>query len=169
MNELIQQAREIAAKATQGPWEAGLYQSVSAAYYKICNSATDGDAAFIAASRTLVPQLCDALEAAEKETKHYQTLASQSKDLTARAEKAEAENRWIPVNKRLPKITEYRNENRYKSMDSNELVPFLVCCKDTEIPFRAFYDGKNWGDGWNKLKVTHWMPLPEMPKEESTP
>ena len=135
-DELIQQARE-------------LCEGTSTNYY------TD----------VLVPQLCDALEAEQKETKHYQTLASQSKDLTARAEKAEAENRWIPVNKRLPKITEYRNENRYKSMDSNELVPFLVCCKDTEIPFRAFYDGKNWGDGWNKLKVTHWMPLPEMPKE----
>ena len=105
-DELIQQAREIAAKATQGPWEAGLYQSVSAAYYKICNSATDGDAAFIAASRTLVPQLCDALEAAEKEidrlNKRIETLESEQCDsdhenmvLTARAEKAGAgrENR----------------------------------------------------------------------------
>lgn len=141
--ELIQQAREIAAKATQGPWEAGLYQSVSAAYYKICNAATDGDTAFIAASRTLVPQLCDALETE-----------------TARAEKAEAKNRWIPVSERLPEASEYRNGNRYKSMDSNELVPFLVCCKDTELPFRAFYDGRNWGDGWSKLDVICWMPLP---------
>lgn len=67
---------------------------------------------------------------------------------------------WIPVSERLPKESEYRNGNRYKFMDSNELVPLLVCCKDTEIPFRAFYDGKNWGDGWSKVDVICWMPLP---------
>ena len=73
--------------------------------------------------------------------------------------------RWIPTSERLPDASEYRNGNRFKSMDSNELVPFLVCCEDTEIPFRAFYDGKNWGDGWGKREVTHWRKLPEPPQK----
>lgn len=47
-----------------------------------------------------------------------------------------------------------------------ELIPFLVCCNGTVYPFRAVYDGKNWGDGIGVLKVTHWMPLPEPPEGE---
>ena len=30
----------------------------------------------------------------------------------------------------------------------------------------AFYNGKNWGDGWSKVDVICWMPLPQPPKEE---
>ena len=81
-------------------------------------------------------------------------------------EAADKAQRWIPCSERLPTASEYRNGDRYKSMDSNELVPLLVCCGDTEIPFRAFYDGKNWGDGWGKQNVTHWQPLPLAPKGE---
>lgn len=51
---------------------------------------------------------------------------------------------------------EYRDE-------CGELIPFLVCCQGTVYPFRAMYDGANWGDGIGVLKVTHWMPLPEPP------
>lgn len=65
-------------------------------------------------------------------------------------------NPWISVEERQPEI--YRDE-------SGELIPFLVCCEDTIYPFRAVYDGTNWGDGIGKLRgVTHWMPLPEPPK-----
>lgn len=53
---------------------------------------------------------------------------------------------------------EYRDE-------CGELIPFLVCCQGTVYPFRAMYDGANWGDGIGVLKVTHWMPLPEPPEE----
>ena len=48
----------------------------------------------------------------------------------------------------------YRDECR-------ELIPFLVCVDGTEYPFRAYYDGTTWGDGWSKIQVTKWMPLPE--------
>lgn len=63
--------------------------------------------------------------------------------------------RWIPASE-PPK--EYINKYR-------ELTPFLVCVKGTEYPFRALYDGKRWGDGLDEIFVTHWMPLPEAPKE----
>ena len=90
------------------------------------------------------------------------TMMADAADALEAADKAQ---RWIPVSERLPAVSEYRNGDKFKSMDSNELVPFLVCCEDTEIPFRAFYDGKNWGDGWGKQNVTHWQHLPQPPQK----
>jgi hypothetical protein len=189
-DEIVRAARGLCEKATPGPWKS----KETADYSEIYDNHSWGkalnplamvgsnleDAAFIAASRTIVPQLCDSLEAAQKENEELKnilrfnmvqihgermTVLDALSSLTARAEKAEAENRWISVGERLPDVTEYRNGDRYKSMDSNELVPFLVCCEDTEIPFRAFYDGKNWGDGWGKQNVTHWQALPQPPQK----
>jgi len=42
------------------------------------------------------------------------------------ADKREEAQRWISVKERLPAVSEYRNGDKFKSMDSNELVPFLV-------------------------------------------
>ena len=99
-------------------------------------------------------------------TKQQEAAAAAIERLSARVAELEAAQRWIPCAERLPAVSEYRNGDKFKSMDSNELVPFLVCCEDTEIPFRAIYDGKNWGDGWSKQEVTHWKPLPKPPEEE---
>ena len=69
------------------------------------------------------------------------------------------QSEWISVEERLPSEDEQRDEY-------GELVPFLVCEKDTKYPYRAFYDGTIWGDGLMKIKgITHWMPLPEAPKK----
>ena len=96
---------------------------------------------------------------------HLDAAADRLEAADNRVKELEAAQRWLSVEERLPAVTEYRNGDRYKSMDSNELVPFLVCCEDTEIPFRAFYDGKNWGDGWGKQNVTHWQHLPQPPEK----
>lgn len=66
--------------------------------------------------------------------------------------------KWIPVSERLPDV--YIDE-------WGDFIPFLVCEKGTEYPFRALYDGKSWGDGLCVLEPTHWMPLPKPPKEET--
>ena len=63
--------------------------------------------------------------------------------------------KWIPASEPPKK---YRDEY-------GELIPFLVCLDGTDYPFRAMYDGKVWGDGWGAISVTHWMPLPEPPRE----
>ena len=69
---------------------------------------------------------------------------------------------WISVEERLPSDEEQRDEY-------GELVPFLVCEKDTTYPYRAFYDGKEWGDGLMRIRgITNWMPLPEPPIEKYT-
>ena len=68
------------------------------------------------------------------------------------------QSEWISVEERLPSEDERRDEYY-------ELVPFLVCEKGTRYPYRAMYDGVNWGDGLMKIRgITHWMPLPEPPK-----
>lgn len=72
------------------------------------------------------------------------------------AKSATVEGKWIPVSEPPEK---YRNEY-------GELIPFLVCEKGTEYPFRGLYDGKTWGDGFISIYPTHWMPLPEPPKGE---
>ena len=67
---------------------------------------------------------------------------------------------WISVEERLPTEEEYRDEY-------GELIPLLVCEKDTRYPYRAMYDGTEWGDGLMKIRgITHWMPLPAPPRKE---
>lgn len=114
MNELIRQARELCEKATPGPWEFCESGNTVKSHMVITRSPrkciTGGispktnNSAFIAASRTLVPQLCDALEAAQKDLidyHHTQKVADGktaenarlrriNEQLAARAEKAEA-------------------------------------------------------------------------------
>ena len=88
MTDLITEARELCEGATSGQWK----RHDTADYAEIHNGDTWGknlnpialvghtdDANFIARSRTLIPELVDALE------------------------KAEAANAWIPVTERLPK------------------------------------------------------------------
>ena len=63
MKDLITEARELCERATPGPWEAGSYGAVCLkSGFKLGNIEGSGNAAFIARSRTLIPELCDALE-----------------------------------------------------------------------------------------------------------
>lgn len=66
---------------------------------------------------------------------------------------------WIPVTERLP---EQPMENQ--ELDYSPLDVYLVSINEG-YPFRAFWDGKNFGDGMFKLDVKAWMPLPK-PYEE---
>lgn len=66
-------------------------------------------------------------------------------------------NKWIPVTERLPSICE----------------PVLVCCdfmggKAFRVSDRYGKNGMLWTGVPQSQKVTHWMPLPEPPKEGTT-
>lgn len=101
--EMITRARELCEIASDGPWENGCGYVKDQKDVMVCNlMSTRGEfgeennnASFIAASRTLVPQLCEALEAAQHEykqlKKHSENLRLDYVDLLDRAEKAEAE------------------------------------------------------------------------------
>ena len=62
---------------------------------------------------------------------------------------------WIPVEERLP---EEPKENPV--FDDKPLELYLVDMGGS-YPLRAFWNGKEFTDGWSVLKVTAWMPLPE--------
>ena len=67
---------------------------------------------------------------------------------------------WIPASERLPKKPE---ENPI--YDNKPLEIYLVSVKNTDCVIRAFWNGVTFTDGWEKLDVLAWMPLPEPYKE----
>ena len=99
-------------------------------------NALDSAAMSWAITNNCVPQLCDALVA-----------------MTARAEKAEAENRWIPVSERLPE---------------NGIDALLYWSNDAQN--EKYVDIERYHiDHWETLdrpwiRAIAWMPLPEPPK-----
>lgn len=62
---------------------------------------------------------------------------------------------WIPVEKELP---EEPKENPV--FDDKPLELYLVDMGGS-YPLRAFWNGKQFTDGWSILKVIAWRPLPE--------
>lgn len=268
-NELIQQARELDAKATPGPWkwdlrtrthQCKLLTDHSGQYYvmdfsrwgmqdacptfqvydkyegPVTERGSHGmvradelaksykgqehhrgfddyidhpDAAFIAASRILVPQLCDALEAAQKENEELKnilrfnmvqihgermTVLDALSSLAARAEKAEAANRWILVSDRLPEnekrvlvcglsnynhtsITMFKAEYIRKMTVTADDYGWSEDCdydydeeKDEHYVPEGWYESiMNWDEysavAVTDFTITHWRPLPEPPKE----
>lgn len=69
------------------------------------------------------------------------------------------EQRWIPVSERMP---EQPKENPV--FDGKELELYLVTVDGDAYPFRAFWNGKTFTDGWRAVAVVAWMPLPERTK-----
>lgn len=74
--------------------------------------------------------------------------------------------KWIPCSERIP---EEPKENPV--FDGKCLEVYLVTTKygssdqDKVYPFRAFWNGINFTDGWRILDVIAWMPLPEPYKQ----
>lgn len=70
--------------------------------------------------------------------------------------------RWIPVEERTP---EKPKENPL--YDNKPLEIYLVSVKNTDCVIRAFWNGASFTDGWEKLDVLAWMPLPEPYRPET--
>ena len=79
------------------------------------------------------------------------------KDLANKAESFE----WIPVTEKLPEPPKGNQELDYSPLDV-----YLVSINKEGYPVRAFWDGKDFGDGMFKLDVKAWMPLPAPYKGE---
>ena len=72
--------------------------------------------------------------------------------LRAEVERLRAERRWIPVEERLPELSQ----------------DVIICdgrLGDLIIAWRARNTG-NFYNGEQQLHPTHWMPLPPLPGEE---
>lgn len=68
---------------------------------------------------------------------------------------------WIPCSEELPPQPK---ENPI--FENKPLELYLVSEKYADYPLRAFWNGKFFTDGWGKLDVLAWMPLPEKYKGE---
>lgn len=97
----------------------------------------------------------------ERETDAYFRI----KSILASIKAAEVEQvcRWIPVKDRLPDLIPWSDGRGF----SDE----VIILTDKRRMMKAIWDGIDWiapVDFWKTLgeKVTHWMPLPEPPKEE---
>lgn len=101
---------------------------------------------------------CDYEQAADA----IEALSKLALDEHNRAAKLAWESRWIPVSERLPEKT------------SHYLVHIECKCdgelwsKWTDVAwfYRKFYWEYRYGAEFFKETVTHWMPLPQPPKEE---
>lgn len=120
-------------------------------------------------SRPWEPQdLIDALQEMIDDTPHHyhddrRTTLCMARDFL---EEHFAENRWISVKDRLPDRSEYY----LCYVDS----PQSFCCVRAILPYASKYKLFNAFDGVSAndakkyaINVTHWMPLPEPPKEVS--
>lgn len=69
---------------------------------------------------------------------------------------------WIWCKDRLP---EEPGEN--PEFEGKPLEVYLVCVKGEKYSFRAFWNGKNFADGWSIIEnVVAWMSLPAPPEEK---
>lgn len=62
---------------------------------------------------------------------------------------------WIPVEERLP-----REPKENPVFDDKPLELYLVDMGGS-YPLRAFWNGKQFTDGWSILNVIAWRPLPD--------
>lgn len=74
---------------------------------------------------------------------------------------------WIKVSDRLPEIYQ---------QDNGEPMEFIVMIKGAIVPTVLSYNGTEWFQmDWTNTRagssyaVTHWMPLPEPPRDDLTP
>ena len=98
------------------------------------------------------------------------TLGDHLDEAADRLEAAEAENRWIPVSERLPKQPPDYFKDGHWWMVSGE--DFIVVDSDGKVYEAHWTYGcscQNYFWYVNSLtpltNITHWMPLPEPPKE----
>lgn len=71
-------------------------------------------------------------------------------------------NGWIPVGERMPEEPKANPQ-----FEGKKIELYLVTVNGTKYPFRAFWNGKFFADGWSKCEVIAWRPLPEPYRPEN--
>ena len=103
---------------------------------------------------------CGECEAYDKEKHHCPKFCKVIKETVKEIE--ENHNGWIPCSERLPE-----EPKTNPVLEGKNLELYLVTTKygsneqDKVYPFRAFWNGVNFTDGWHILDVIAWQPLPE--------
>lgn len=66
------------------------------------------------------------------------------------------QRKWTPCSEEFPPLP--KNNAVF---ENRPLELYLVTVKNSDYPFRAFWNGKNFTDGFSKMDVIAWMPLPK--------
>lgn len=98
--------------------------------------------------------LTEAADAIQELSKKYLASEVDNINLTGWLAEEHAKHLWIPVTERLPDVGKD-----------------VLCFCRANIYFVLGWDGYHWHEGADRYYmsrfVTHWMPLPEPPKEET--
>ena len=130
--------------------------AIEAAPCKTCNMAEDGSC-----TDTLMKQAADAIEELIAERDAYCKAMTEEHNKAARLT---WEYRWIPVTERLP-------EDRVPVLTT--YIGFCTGEKSSDLlavrfeGMWCYWDGDPCSYDECKVEITHWMPLPQPPKEES--
>ena len=107
---------------------------------------------------THAPIMRNAADAIEELSHVAEVNAKRALKWASDAEKAEKKLRWIPVTERLPEhltsVIVHRKDGGIFIWEYFDTSPTDECWIDDSMNVYSFYD------------VTHWMPLPEPPKEK---
>lgn len=141
--DLIAEARELAESVSQNAWTllGGTFED----YHFLCRA------------RTLVPELCDALEKALNEVGRLQEA-----------------RRWVPTSERLPDkngqylcVCEGPITRQYFTLLGFNKRLEDVCEYEFEgVDRGGFYDYDREAGFFENTNVSYWMPLPEPPEKE---
>ena len=102
---------------------------------------------------TLCDDLAEAADQLENQNAHIAALQQEIEKLRGQVP------RWIPVEERLPEV--WRND------ETAELVNYMIYSPDFGVDIGSYHAKvKKWLCMALPCTVTHWMPLPEPPKEE---
>ena len=99
-------------------------------------------------------------EATGFEPEQVTALIESNKELTEENARLEKENEWIPVEERLPE-----KPKQNPDFEGKPLQLYMVQEKTMNYPFRAFWNGEFFSDGWSKVNIDVWKPL--QPYKES--
>lgn len=144
--ELVNKLRthlEAARKIGLYPGKSGIWAVIEQASDRIANQSTH-------------------VAALQQEIEKLRSQNEQLREAAALVTKESAElleRRWIPVEERLPEV--WRND------ETAELVNYMICSPDFGVDIGNYHaKAKKWLCMALPCTVTHWMPLPEPPKEE---
>lgn len=104
---------------------------------------------------------CDALSEAAADL--IEAQAKQIGELEAELAKLREENRWIPVEERMPELTE--DEKRRILVDDYAAPEYIVMIEGAKKSTALYFDGEYWYDlGGTVYDVTRWKPMPKGPE-----
>ena len=75
-------------------------------------------------------------------------------------------SKWIPVTERLPEENEKEIEGEKHTVSDIVQIAVMDSLGKQFVSDDMLYDGKWVNYPWGDFEITHWKPLPELPKEE---